>query len=115
MKNLLKNILNNKNFKEGKKENTDLELLCGLMIEAAYTDGNIDESELNKIKINKLSSDYKSKKIISYERTIKRAWNTKDLSKTGIIGNPTKSYADKGKRILDLTSRTLKKIINEMK
>ena len=52
MKNLLKNILNNKNFKEDKKENTDLELLCGLMIEAAYTDGEIDESELNKIKIS---------------------------------------------------------------
>ena len=33
--------------------------------------------------------------------------------KTGIIGNPTKSSADKGKRILDLTSRTLKKIIDE--
>jgi creatinine amidohydrolase len=71
--------------------------------------------KLNKIKANKLSSDFKSKKIISYERTIKRAWNTKDLSKTGIIGNPTKSSADKGKRILDLTSRTLKKIIDEMK
>ena len=71
--------------------------------------------KLNKIKRNKLSTDFKSKKIISYERTIKRAWNTKDLSKTGIIGNPTKSSADKGKRILDLTSRTLKKIIDEMK
>ena len=54
-------------------------------------------------------------KIISYEKTIKRAWNTKDLSKTGIIGNPTNSSADKGKKILDLTSRTLKKIIDEMK
>ena len=71
--------------------------------------------KLNKIKRNKLSTDFKSKKIISYERTIKRAWNTKDLSKTGIIGNPTKSSADKGKRILDLTSTTLKKIIDEMK
>jgi creatinine amidohydrolase/Fe(II)-dependent formamide hydrolase-like protein len=37
------------------------------------------------------------------------------LSETGIIGNPTNSSADKGKKILDLTSRTLKKIINEMK
>ena len=71
--------------------------------------------KINKIKKNKLSSDINSKKIISYEKTTKRAWNTKDLSETGIIGNPTNSSADKGKKILDLTSRTLKKIINEMK
>lgn len=72
-------------------------------------------TKINKIKKSKLSSDINSKKIISYEKTIKRAWNTKDLSETGIIGNPTNSSADKGKKILDLTSRTLKKIINEMK
>ena len=33
-------------------DNKNLELLCGLMIEAAYTDGQIDESELNKIKLS---------------------------------------------------------------
>ena len=70
--------------------------------------------KINKIKKSNLSSDVNSKKIISYEKTIKRAWNTKDLSKTGIIGNPTNSSKDKGKKILDLTSRTLKKIIDEM-
>ena len=70
--------------------------------------------KINKIKKNKLSSDINSKKIISYEKTIKRAWKTKDLSETGIIGNPTNSSADKGKKILDLTSSTLKKILNEM-
>tara|TARA_B100000963_G_scaffold341159_1_gene340561 strand:- start:44 stop:802 length:759 start_codon:yes stop_codon:yes gene_type:complete len=71
--------------------------------------------KLNKIKINKLSSDFKSKKIISYEKTIKRAWNTKDLTRSGIIGNPINSTAEKGKKILNLTSRTLKKIIDEMR
>tara|TARA_Y100001935_G_C17155396_1_gene432572 strand:+ start:133 stop:582 length:450 start_codon:yes stop_codon:yes gene_type:complete len=50
--NLLKNILNNNNFSEEKDDNKNLELLCGLMIEAAYTDGQIDKSELNKIKIS---------------------------------------------------------------
>ena len=42
--------------------NRNLELLCGLMIEAAFTDGQIDESELNKIKlslINTFSEDPK--------------------------------------------------------
>ena len=48
---LLKNILNNQNSKEDKDYNEDLELLCGLMIEAAYTDGQIDKSELDKIEI----------------------------------------------------------------
>jgi len=50
--NLLKNILNNQNSQEDKNNNKNLELLCGLMIEAAYTDGQIDENELNKIKIS---------------------------------------------------------------
>ena len=49
---LLKNILNNQNSKEDKDYNEDLELLCGLMIEAAYTDGQIDKSELDKIKLS---------------------------------------------------------------
>ena len=52
MINLLKNILNNQNSIEDKEDSKNLELLCGLMIEAAYTDGQIDESELNKIKIS---------------------------------------------------------------
>ena len=49
MINLLKNILNNQNFTEEQEDKKDLELLCGLMIEAAYTDGKIDDTELNKI------------------------------------------------------------------
>ncbi len=52
MINLLKNILNNQNLQEHKNNNKNLELLCGLMIEAAYTDGQIDENELNKIKLS---------------------------------------------------------------
>ena len=50
MINLLKNILRNNNSNEGKEDFKNLELLCGLMIEAAYTDGQIDDIELNKIK-----------------------------------------------------------------
>ena len=52
MINLLKNILNNKNSLQEKEDNKNLELLSGLMVEAAYTDGNIDEGELNKIKFS---------------------------------------------------------------
>ena len=50
MLNLLKNILNNQTSNEEIEDNKNLELLCGLMIEAAYTDGKIEQSELNKIK-----------------------------------------------------------------
>ena len=50
MINLLKNILNNHNSEEDNDNNKNLELLCGLMIEAAYTDGQVDKTELNKIK-----------------------------------------------------------------
>ncbi len=52
MINLLKNILNNQNLQKDKDESKDLELLCGLMIEAAYTDGHIDSTELNKIRLS---------------------------------------------------------------
>ena len=54
MINLLKNILNNQSSTKDIEENKSLELLCGLMIEAAYTDGQIDEIETNKIKSNLL-------------------------------------------------------------
>ena len=50
MINLLKNILNSQDSGQEKEDNKNLELLCGLMIEAAYTDGSIDESELQNIK-----------------------------------------------------------------
>ena len=52
MINLLKNILKSQNSQDDNNNNKDLELLCGLMIEAAYTDGQIDENELNKIKLS---------------------------------------------------------------
>tara|TARA_B100000989_G_scaffold261350_1_gene212353 strand:+ start:1690 stop:2139 length:450 start_codon:yes stop_codon:yes gene_type:complete len=50
--NILKNILNYQHSQEENEGNKNLELLCGLMIEAAYTDGHIDESELDKIKLS---------------------------------------------------------------
>ena len=52
MLNLLKNILNSQSSQNDKNNNKNLELLCGLMIEAAYTDGQIDASELNKIELS---------------------------------------------------------------
>ena len=68
----------------------------------------------NLIKKNALSPDFKSKSIISYEKNVKRAWNTEDINKSGIIGNPIGSSSLKGKQILDITLNTLKKIVMEL-
>ena len=55
MINLLKNILNNQNSLEENENDKNLELLCGLMIEAAYTDGQVDKAELQNIKSSLIS------------------------------------------------------------
>ena len=68
----------------------------------------------SKIFKNKLSPDYLSSKIISYEKNIKKAWLTRELSKNGIIGNPTNASAIKGRKIVEKVIICLKKIINEM-
>ena len=52
MINLLSKILNNQNLEQNKESNKNLELLCGLMVEAAYTDGQIDQNEINNIKFS---------------------------------------------------------------
>jgi uncharacterized tellurite resistance protein B-like protein len=79
--NILKKILNNQNSYEDKDNNKNLELLCGLMIEAAYTDGQIDTSELNKIKlslINVFSEDPKEVNLV-LEEAVKNKNNSKSL------------------------------------
>ena len=80
MINLLKNILSNRNSSEEKEDNKNLELLCGLMIEAAYTDGQIDNTELNKIKtslINVFNEDSND-----VEQVITQAVKNKNNSKS---------------------------------
>ena len=52
MINLLKKILDNESSTKSTEDNKTLELLCGLMIEAAFTDGQIDKIELDKIKLS---------------------------------------------------------------
>ena len=80
MINLLKNILNNQNSTENKDDNKNLELLCGLMIEAAYTDGQIDKNELNKIKLSLVNIFEEDP--IEIEISLKEAVNNKNNSKS---------------------------------
>ena len=56
MINILKSILNTQNSSEVEQDSQNLELLCGLMIEAAYTDGKIDNKELKKIKLSLINT-----------------------------------------------------------
>ncbi len=81
MINFLKNILNNQNSQQNEDNNKNLELLCGLMVEAAYTDGQIDRSELNKIKlslINVFSEDPIEVNLV-LEESVKNKNNSKSL------------------------------------
>ena len=99
MLSLLKNILNSQNSKED-NHNKDLELLCGLMIEAAYTDGQIDASELNKIKlslINIFSEDPKEVDLV-LEKAEENKNNSKSLHHYTSFIN--KNFDDKKKILL---------------
>ena len=81
MINLLKNILNSENSKEDKEDSKSLELLCGLMIEAAYTDGQVDENELKKIKSSLINVfDENSQEVDSFlNKALKNKNNSKSL------------------------------------
>ena len=81
MINLLKKILNNHTSEDKIDNNKNLELLAGLMIEAAYTDGQIDNSELNKIKLSLVNVfDERPKEVdLVIEEAVKNKNNSKSL------------------------------------
>jgi creatinine amidohydrolase/Fe(II)-dependent formamide hydrolase-like protein len=74
-----------------------------------------EKVRVNKIFKEKLSSDYKSNKIIGFEKNIKLQWDTKNISKSGIIGNPENSTSIKGQKITKVAISTIEKIIKELK
>ena len=100
MINLLKNILNNQNSIEDEEDSKNLELLCGLMIEAAYTDGQIDESELNKIKTSlvEIFNENPSEVNLVIAEAVKNKNNSKSLHYYTSFIN--KNFADDKKLLL---------------
>ena len=80
MLNLLKNILNNQNSKDEFDDKKKLQLLVGLMIEAAYTDGQIDSSELKNIKLSLVNVFEEDPKEV--DLFIEEALNNKNNSKS---------------------------------
>ena len=81
MINLLKNILNHKNSEDDEGDSKNLELICGLMIEAAYTDGTIGESELKKIKFSLINvfDENEEEVDLVLDEAIKNKNNSKSL------------------------------------
>ena len=80
MLNLLKNFFE-KNEISKVESNNNLEILCGLMIEAANSDGNIDSDEINKIKkilINIFKED-KEEVELTLNNAIQNSNNSKSL------------------------------------
>ena len=97
---LLKDILSNNISAEDKVDTENLELLSGLMIEAAYTDGQIDEIEINKIKltlINIFEEDPKEVDLI-LDKALKNKNNTKSLHYYTSLIN--KNFSDDKKLLL---------------
>ena len=97
---LLKDILSNNISAEDKLDTENLEILSGLMIEAAYTDGQIDEIEINKIKltlINIFEEDPKEVDLI-LEEALKNKNNTKSLHYYTSLIN--KNFSDNKKLLL---------------
>ena len=78
-------------------ENKEIDILSGLMIEAANTDGNITQAELNKIShslINVFKEDPKT-----VEVSLTKAFENKDNSRSlyYYTSKLNKSYSDKDK------------------
>ena len=93
----LKNIFASDQILNTEKENTEIDILSGLMIEAANTDGEITQEELNKIShslINIFKEDPKAVEI-----SLIKAFENKDNSKSlyYYTSKLNKSYSNENK------------------
>ena len=76
----LRNIFSN-NINQNKEDyNKDIDILAGLMIEAADTDGNISQDEVNKISLSLINIFKEDPKEV--EMTLSRALDDKDNSRS---------------------------------
>ena len=80
MINLFKNFFENQETKKNNDIDNNLELLCGLMIEAAYSDGLIEDKEIEKIKHILINSF--NEKEDAVELKINQALENKNNSKS---------------------------------
>ena len=93
----LKNIFASDQILNSETENTEIDILSGLMIEAANTDGEVTQEELNKIShslINVFQEDPKA-----VEVSLTKAFENKDNSKSlyHYTSKLNKSYSNENK------------------
>jgi len=90
----LKNIFSGNQGTNLENENNEIDILCGLMIEAANTDGKITQEELNKISHSLINVFKEDEKIV--EESLSKAFENKDNSKSLYFytSKLNKSYTD---------------------
>ena len=76
----LKNIFSNDQNVNSEEESNEIDILSGLMIEAANTDGNITQEELNKISNSLITVFKEDPKLV--EQSLTNAFKNKDNSKS---------------------------------
>ena len=76
----LKNIFSGDKEINLENENIEIDTLCGLMIEAANTDGKITQEELNKISHSLITIFKEDPKIV--EESLVKAFENKDNSRS---------------------------------
>ena len=76
----LKNIFSGEQGINQENENNEIDILCGLMIEAANTDGKITQEELNKISYSLINVFKEDAKIV--EESLGKAFDNKDNTKS---------------------------------
>ena len=93
----LKNIFSNDQSINSQEENREIDILSGLMIEAANTDGKITQEELNKISISLINIFKEEPKIV--EESLTKAFENKDNSRSLYFytSKLNKSYSDEKK------------------
>ncbi len=74
----LRNIFSNNINQNKEDDNKDIEILAGLMIEAANTDGNVSYDEVNKISLSLINVFKEDPKEV--ETVLSRALDNKDNS-----------------------------------
>ena len=76
----LRNIFSSNINQNQEDDNKDIDILAGLMIEAANTDGNISQDEVNKISLSLINIFKEDPKEV--EMTLSRALDDKDNSRS---------------------------------
>ena len=93
----LKNIFSGTQDNNLENENNEIDILCGLMIEAANTDGKITQEELNKMSNSLINVFKEDPKIV--EESLVKAFENKDNSRSLYFytSKLNKSYTDQEK------------------